>query len=149
MRPIWIRLTAIGLTSFTLIVPNSWARGETRPWVRSREFDETSFTQTNADKVRIYVNAPVDDKGNPARATRLVVYGLPAGNTIEQTLGCQMKPGLDWHYDIQHVAAQIRLLRTLTPNERIVRSSTCPVSGSTARPSLHTHPSAMCAAPMQ
>ena len=35
------------------------------------------------------------------------------------------------------------------PNERIVRSSTSPVSGSTARPSLHTQPSAMCAAPMQ
>ena len=30
-----------------------------------------------------------------------------------------------------------------------MRSSTSPVSGSTARPSLHTHPSAMCAAPMQ
>ena len=48
------------------------------------------------------------------------MYTLPAGNTIEQSLGCQMKPGLDWHYDIQHVAAQVRLLRTLTPKERIV-----------------------------
>lgn len=120
MRSRWIHLAAIGLTSFTLIVPISWARDEARPWVRSHEFDEVSFTQTNADKVRIYVNAPVDDKGNPVRATRIVVYTLPAGNTIEQTLGCKMKPGLDWHYDIQHVAAQIRLLRSLIPNERIV-----------------------------
>ena len=28
--------------------------------------------------------------------------------------------GVDWHYDIQHVAAQVRLLRALQPNDRIV-----------------------------
>ena len=31
-----------------------------------------------------------------------------------------MKPGMDWHYDIQHIAAQTRLLRTLEPKEKIV-----------------------------
>jgi len=33
------------------------------------------------------------------------------GNSIEQTLGCAMRRDLDWHYDIQHVAAQVRQLR--------------------------------------
>ena len=79
-----------------------------------------NFTTTLDSNVRMHVNAPVDEKGKPARATRLIVYALPAGNTIEQSLGCRMKPGLDWHYDIQHVAAQIRLLRSLMPSERIV-----------------------------
>ena len=87
---------------------------------RSTQFDETSFTTTVDPKIRINVNAPLDDNGQPARATRLIVFALPNGNTLEQTLGCEMKPGLDWHYDIQHIAAQIRLLRTLEPNERIV-----------------------------
>jgi hypothetical protein len=49
-----------------------------------------------------------------------MVYALPNGNTIEQTLGCKMAKGLDWHYDIQHVAAQVRLLREIKPDERLV-----------------------------
>ena len=44
----------------------------------------------------------------------------PNGNTIEQTLGCAAIPGLDWHLDIQHVAAQVRRLRELTPTENVV-----------------------------
>jgi hypothetical protein len=31
-----------------------------------------------------------------------------------------MTEGLDWHFDIQHVAAQTRLLRELNPDERLV-----------------------------
>ncbi|HND55286.1 MAG TPA: hypothetical protein PLV92_22890, partial [Pirellulaceae bacterium] len=41
----------------------------------------------------------------------LVVYATPNGNSIEQTLGRESAPGLDWHFDIQHVAAQIRHVR--------------------------------------
>ena len=58
---------------------------------------------------------------------RLIVFALPNGNTLEQTLGCQMAQGLDWHYDIQHIAAQTRLLRTLdagrTARARLRRSA--------------------------
>jgi hypothetical protein len=96
------------------------AAAKSPEWSGSPWFDEQSITSTIDDGVRIHVNAPLDKNGKPAKATRLIIYTLPAGNTIEQTLGAQMKPGLDWHYDIQHVAAQVRLLRTLDPNERIV-----------------------------
>jgi hypothetical protein len=117
--PRWIRSCIKGM--FLVGVTGFLARADvSHPWTHSPEFEETSFTETIDSKIRIHVNAPLDDKGMPARATRLIVYTLPAGNTIEQSLGCQMKPGLDWHYDIQHVAAQIRLLRSLMPNERIV-----------------------------
>ncbi len=97
----------------------AYAVDATLPWTRSTEFAETSFTATLEGGIRIHVNAPLDDKGGPAKATRLIVYALPAGNTLEQTLGCNMKKGLDWHYDIQHIAAQTRLLRTLERQERI------------------------------
>jgi hypothetical protein len=90
------------------------------PWHRSQWFDEYSFTAAVESVGRIHVNAAADDGGKPARATRIVVYALPNGNTLEQTLGCRRKEGLDWKYDIQHVAAQVRLLRTLLTNERIV-----------------------------
>jgi hypothetical protein len=89
-------------------------------WKRSPQFNETSSTATIADKIRIHVNAPADNNGKPARATRLMVYALPNGNTLEETLGCKMTPTLHWRFDGQHVAAQIRLLRSLEPHERIV-----------------------------
>ena len=43
----------------------------------------------------------------------LILYALPNGNTTAQTMGRLMTPGLDWHYDIQHIAAQTRALRTM------------------------------------
>lgn len=68
--------------------------------------------------VRVIVNIParIDSK----RPTRLVIYATPNGNTIEQTLGCAKTDGLDWHFDIQHVVAQVRRLREVSPGENIV-----------------------------
>lgn len=54
-----------------------------------------------------------------ARPTRLIMYTTPNGSTIEQTLGCTKTPELHWHFDIQHVAAQVRLWRTLRPDENV------------------------------
>lgn len=91
------------------------------PWIRSPWFNERiAFTTEFKSTVRLYFNAPSEDSDKPFKMTRVIFYALPNGNTIEQTLGCRMVSGLDWHYDIQHVAAQIRLLRSFAPDERIV-----------------------------
>ncbi len=92
---------------------------EPLPWIRSPWFDELSFTAAVEPKMRMHVNAPLDSEGRAARATRLIIFATPNGNTIEQTLGCKKADGLDWHYEIQHIAAQVRLLRELFPDERI------------------------------
>ena len=42
----------------------------------------------------------------------LILYALPNGNTTAQTMGRTLTPGMDWHFDIQHIAAQTRALRT-------------------------------------
>ena len=89
-------------------------------WVASHFFPEQTLSERHDPDARLYVNAPLDEPGESTRPTRVMIYALPNGNTIEQTLGCQMKPSLDWHYDIQHVAAQVRLLRSLFPGERLV-----------------------------
>ncbi|MGD9633413.1 MAG: hypothetical protein AB7G28_17165 [Pirellulales bacterium] len=89
-------------------------------WQKSPGFSETWFTENVEPDVRLHVNAPCDDAGRPQLGKRLIVFALPNGNTIEQTLGCKLADGMDWHYDIQHVAAQTRLLRTLFPDEPIV-----------------------------
>lgn len=75
---------------------------------RTTEFAEQVRWGKLASGVRVYVNAPLEMN---RKNRRLVIFATPNGNTIEQTLGCAMTEGRDWHFDIQHVAAQIRRLR--------------------------------------
>jgi hypothetical protein len=56
----------------------------------------------------------------PEKPVLLVLYTLPNGNTIEQTIGRKLRPGDDWHFDIQHIGAQTRFLRAMITNRTIV-----------------------------
>jgi hypothetical protein len=85
---------------------------------RSPWFGEQVREKWVEGTVRVVVNAP--ERFDPKRPTRLVVFATPNGNTIEQTLGCAKAGGLDWHFDIQHVAAQVRRAREVAPTENIV-----------------------------
>lgn len=85
---------------------------------RAAWFGEQVREQWVGDGVRVRAVAP--PAFDPARPTRLVVYATPNGNSIEQTLGCAAAAGIDWHFDIQHVAAQVRRLREVTPGENVV-----------------------------
>ncbi|HTY39168.1 MAG TPA: T9SS type A sorting domain-containing protein [Bacteroidota bacterium] len=71
-------------------------------------------------EVRIQINAPPPDMFDPAKPTALVLFALPNGNTIEQTVGKQVLPTDDWHYDIQHIGAQTRFLRNEVRDTNIV-----------------------------
>jgi hypothetical protein len=82
------------------------------PW-----FDEQVREQVVCDGVRAFANAAASF--DPKKPTRLVLYTTPNGSTIEQTLGCSPE-GLDWHFDIQHVATQVRKLREVSPHENVV-----------------------------
>lgn len=81
-------------------------------------FGEQVREQWIGDGVRVVANAP--GSFDPKKPTRLVIFATPNGNTIEQTLGCGKSEGQDFRFDIQHVAAQIRRLREVTPGENIV-----------------------------
>ena len=70
--------------------------------------------------VRIVVNAPAPESFASGKKVKLVFFALPNGNTIEQTLGKTMRPGDDWHFDIQHIAAQTRFLRGMLKDETLV-----------------------------
>src|SRR5437588_9682520 len=85
---------------------------------RSPWFGEQVREQWIEGDVRVIINAA--DDFDRARPTRLVIYATPNGNTIEQTLGCGPAAGLDYRFDLQHVAGQIRRLRELSPKENIV-----------------------------
>jgi len=72
--------------------------------------DERLESFSPVSGVRIMVDEPSVLK----HRIRLVLFALPNGNTIEQTFGRRLRPGDDWHYDIQHIGAQTRFLRALS-----------------------------------
>ncbi len=79
--------------------------------------DELNIFYTYSPEVRILVNSPSDV--DPGKPSLLIVYALPNGNTIEMTAGKILKEGDDWHYNIQHIAAQTRFLRTVLKDRNI------------------------------
>ena len=75
-------------------------------------FDEQELTIKDQWKnVTININAPISF--NRKGKTYLIFYALPNGNSIEWTKGKKMKAGDDWHFDIQHIAAQTRYVRNI------------------------------------
>lgn len=83
----------------------------------SPHFKERVATFIMEPGVRVHINAPPESEFATDKRLLLVLYALPNGNTIEQTIGKQINPGDDWHFDIQHIGAQTRFLREML-NER-------------------------------
>jgi hypothetical protein len=80
-------------------------------------------SQTNfviEPEVKVCINSPPAEEFAPDKPVRLIFYALPNGNTTAQTLGHKMRPGDDWHFNIQHIAAQTRFLRALITNRTVV-----------------------------
>jgi len=86
----------------------------------SAAFNELVASFTLEPEVKVQINAPPAAAFVPGKKTLLILYGLPNGNTTEQTIGRQLKPGDDWHFDIQHIGAQTRFLRQLLPDRNVV-----------------------------
>lgn len=99
---------------------------------------EESWFATVEPQVRMYANQPAasETPADKRMPPRVMIYALPNGNTLEQTLGCKKAEGIDWHYDIQHVLAQTRLLRTLTPEEPL--TLVCAEAGGLSWPTWRT-----------
>ena len=85
---------------------------------RGRWFGEQTREIKTPSDIRMIVNAPGEI--DAAKPTTVVFYATPNGNTVEQTLGCALVSGMDWHFDIQHIAAQTRRLREVDPTRNYV-----------------------------
>ena len=58
---------------------------------------------------------------HPNQTSIVVFFALPNGNSTEQTMGKKMQPGDDWHFDIQHIAAQTLFIREqIKPKQLVV-----------------------------
>ncbi|HRX84847.1 MAG TPA: hypothetical protein P5572_07505 [Phycisphaerae bacterium] len=114
--------TAIALLLALAGIPIAYAAPphELPGYTTSPYFSEQIRDFTFDPDVLVEINAPAASAFDPAKPVRLVIFALPNGNTIAQTVGSQMIEGLDWHFDIQHIGAQTRLVRKLTPDANIV-----------------------------
>jgi hypothetical protein len=83
-------------------------------------FGEQVMTFIYNPEVRIHINAPPINSFDATKPTALIFFALPNGNTIEMTVGKQIGPTDDWHYDIQHIGAQTRFLRTKIKDTNVV-----------------------------
>jgi len=86
-----------------------------------------SFSQTDKsviDSFRLYgdVKVTIDKPAGLSKHKKTIVtfFALPNGNSTEQTMGKQMQPGDDWHFDIQHIRAQTKFIRQQLPNRNFV-----------------------------
>ena len=81
-------------------------------------FDEHIRVLTTAPGVTVTLVAPAAiDRG---QRVDLILYALPNGNTTAETMGRTLGDGITWRFDIQHIAAQTRALRTLGMPQAIV-----------------------------
>jgi hypothetical protein len=74
-------------------------------------FAEQEKTIRFNNDIRVEINIPSISNFDSDLPVNLVLYALPNGNTIEHTKGKLITEGDDWHYDIQHIAAQSRFIR--------------------------------------
>lgn len=84
--------------------------------------EQDMFIIDTVNKINIRVNAPENQVFDFHKKTLLIFYALPNGNTIAQTMGKTMEPGDDWHFDIQHIAAQTRYIRDVMKDYNVVVS---------------------------
>lgn len=85
--------------------------GSLQHFSKTEYFNEQVITFNFNPEIRIYINAPSPENLNAYQPVGIALFALPNGNTIEQTIGKTLKPGDDWHYNIQHIGAQTRYLR--------------------------------------
>ena len=89
-------------------------------FVTSPYFNEQVSSFHFNPEVKVFINVSSTDEFDKNKPTKLVLFALPNGNTIEQTIGKQLLEGDDWHFDIQHIGAQTRFLRQHLPNYNLI-----------------------------
>jgi hypothetical protein len=108
-------LLSVNCTVSSVLAAQTWP-GFVTSGYNNEQIREIRF----AKEARAIVVAPPPEEFKREWPTLLVIYATPNGNTAEQTLGCQLAEGMDWHFDIQHAAAQWRVYRDLEKERNVV-----------------------------
>lgn len=86
--------------------------------VSARSQERTIFINNPVNQTIIEIDLPDTLIAN--RKTMLVFFALPNGNSIAWTRGKKMQDGDDWHFDIQHIAAQTSYLRQVMSDQNLI-----------------------------
>lgn len=86
----------------------------------STYYNEQILSFSIEPNINVEINAPSVQSFNSNKKIMLIFYATPNFNTIAQTIGKQMQPGDDWHYNIQNIGAQTRFLRNMIKSENII-----------------------------
>lgn len=89
-------------------------------FIKSENSSERILDLRFEPDINVQINAPSEEKFDASKKTLLILYALPNGNSIEWTIGKKLKPGDDWHFDIQHIGAQTRFLRDVYNEANII-----------------------------
>lgn len=116
-RPPVIVRTAVILSA---VMSTVRAQTELDGFERSPHFAEQVRSFSVDPEIQVHINAPAADRYDSRKPVRLLLFALPNGNTIEQTVGKKLQPGMDWHFDIQHIGAQVRWLRESIDDSNLV-----------------------------
>ncbi|MES2005009.1 MAG: hypothetical protein V4450_10840 [Bacteroidota bacterium] len=102
---------------FALFLLSPWGN-----YVSGQENKEVKIRLTNpSNKTLIEIDLPgPPELLSPKKKTLLIFFALPNGNSIEWTRGKQIQSIDDWHYDIQHIAAQTRYLRKVMSDRNVI-----------------------------
>ena len=68
--------------------------------------------------IKVTIDKPVNFSNH--KKTIVTFFALPNGNSTEQTMGRKIKEGDDWHFDIQHIAAQTKFVRQQLTDKNFV-----------------------------
>lgn len=121
-RSAWILVLLLSFATGTLAQRNSFALPDGFKQGAISNEQELTITDQPRDVI-IRINAPGDI--DTRKKTRLIFFALPNGNSIEWTAGKKFLAGDDWHYNIQHIAAQTRYLREQEPDHNIILVYLC------------------------
>lgn len=116
------RLLAVLFVLLAALIPSGRLLASSRPLDSKPDsvspFREPIVLRTDLKDARVLVNLPAKPDWN--LPTTVLLYALPNGNTIEQTVGARRREGVHWRYDIQHIGAQTRLLREAMKERNLV-----------------------------
>jgi len=109
------------LCLFTICHGPIRARAQSPALTRQLQTETTIRIHNPVNKTITWLNLP-DSLHRLKRSKKLLLifFALPNGNSIEWTMGKTMAPGDDWHYDIQHIAAQTRFIREVMKDRQVV-----------------------------
>jgi hypothetical protein len=115
------KLSIIFFLLFILFLGPILAAAQITALARQLQTETTIQIHNPVNKTITWINLPDSlQRLNPSKKLLLIFYALPNGNSIEWTMGKTMVAGDDWHFDIQHIAAQTRYIREVMKDRLVV-----------------------------